>query len=418
MSVAIKASNISKRYRIGGPEQKYETLAAQLTGLIKAPFRNYRDLRKLNRFDQEDDPTTFWALKDINFEVQQGEVLGIIGHNGAGKSTLLKILSRITEASSGEIDIYGRISSLLEVGTGFHPDLSGRDNIFMNGTILGMSRREITSKLDEIVEFSGISKHLDTPVKRYSSGMTVRLAFAVAAHLEPEILIVDEVLAVGDSEFQRKCLGKMEQVSKSGRTILFVSHNLAAVEELCTRTLVLNKGRVVYDGEVEAGLQQYHMAFQSQLTNGELAWPSNEHINVINFSVSTGIADEPVITCDTPIHFELEFENLLAGRSQDCTFELRRFDGSVIFHQAFEFAPNRNSQKGIHYISGKIPPQLLNAGMYVWKIIFGENRQYSLLTIDNAGSFEVMNTPTLLGSIVNTPPGCLRIDLGMQFSIQ
>lgn len=389
-----------------------------MVGLLKAPFQNFRDLRKLNRFDVMDDPTTFWALQDINFQVQRGEVLGIIGHNGAGKSTLLKILSRITEPSAGEIDIHGRISSLLEVGTGFHPDLSGRDNIFMNGTILGMSRREITSKLDEIVAFSGISKHLDTPVKRYSSGMTVRLAFAVAAHLEPEILIIDEVLAVGDAEFQRKCLGKMDQVAKSGRTILFVSHNLAAVEELCSRTLVLNKGKIVYDGEVEAGLQHYHMAFQSHLETGADGWPANENIKVLNFKIDTGTAADPVITCDTPVCFELEFENLLEGRTQDCTLELRRFDGAIIFHQAFEFAPSRNSVKGVHQLSGRIPAQLLNAGMYVWKIIFGENRQYSLLTIDNAGAFEVMNTPTLLGSIVNTPPGCLRLDLGMKFQLK
>jgi len=208
----------------------------------------------------------FWALRDVSFDVGQGEVLGVIGRNGAGKSTLLKVLSRITEPSEGEVRLRGRVASLLEVGTGFHKELTGRENVFLNGAILGMSRAEIRGKFDEIVEFAGVGKFIDTPVKRYSSGMTVRLAFAVAAHLEPEILLVDEVLAVGDAEFQRKCLGKMDEVAKGGRTILFVSHNMAAVEALCGRSVLLEDGRVVEDGETGRIVGRYISGLESAST--------------------------------------------------------------------------------------------------------------------------------------------------------
>ncbi|PHR95887.1 MAG: polysaccharide/polyol phosphate ABC transporter ATP-binding protein, partial [Blastopirellula sp.] len=227
----ISVENLGKAYRLGLKDETPDSLVGMATSWIKAPLKNFKKLRRLDvRKADTDDEDVFWALKDVSFEVNQGDVVGIIGRNGAGKSTLLKLLSRITEPTAGRAVIRGRVSSLLEVGTGFHPELSGRDNIYMNGTILGMTKREIDSKFDEIVEFSGVEKFLDTPVKRYSSGMMVRLAFAVAAHLEPEILIVDEVLAVGDAMFQNKCLGKMQDVAKSGRTVLFVSHNMGAVE--------------------------------------------------------------------------------------------------------------------------------------------------------------------------------------------
>jgi len=253
----IEVRDLSKRYRIGLQEKRHETLAGQIGSILRAPIDNFRRLRDLSRFGAEDE-SVFWALKDINFDVQQGDVLGIIGHNGAGKSTLLKILSRITEPTSGEIRIKGRISALLEVGTGFHPELTGRENIYMNGTILGMTRKEIDRKLDEIVDFSGVEKYIDTPVKFYSSGMKVRLGFAVAAHLEPEILIIDEVLAVGDAEFQRKCLGKMESVANSGRTVLFVSHDLTAIENICKRVILLTRGQISFDGEVRNTIAKYY----------------------------------------------------------------------------------------------------------------------------------------------------------------
>ena len=262
----IKVQNISKRYRLGLKEQQADTLVGQFKNIITAPYRNYKRLRELSKFGTEDE-SVFWALKDINFEVQQGEVLGIIGKNGAGKSTLLKILSQITEPTAGKIEIHGRVASLLEVGTGFHPELSGRENIYMNGTILGMTRREIDHKLDEIIDFSGVEKFIDTPVKFYSSGMKVRLGFSVAAHLNPEILIIDEVLAVGDYEFQQKCLGKMEDVSKNqGRTVLFVSHNLSSVQNLCNHTIILKNGNVDFIGDTDEAIKSY-LSLQETTSN-------------------------------------------------------------------------------------------------------------------------------------------------------
>lgn len=260
MSPAISVENLGKAYRIGRKETAPDTFMGLLSGIAKAPFKNFKDLASLDTAkadaSQEQDGIV-WALKDVSFEVQHGEVLGIIGHNGAGKSTLLKILSRITEPTTGRAVINGRVASLLEVGTGFHPELSGRDNIYMNGTILGMSKREIDRKLDEIVDFSGVEKFLDTPIKRYSSGMKVRLAFAVAAHLEPEILVIDEVLAVGDQSFQMKCMGKMGQVAQSGKTVLFVSHNMAAIQVLCSQSVLLNSGLIHSIGPTDQVLEKY-----------------------------------------------------------------------------------------------------------------------------------------------------------------
>lgn len=238
MKPIIEVNNISKRYSIGRKEA-YGSLREEIMQALSSPFR---------RSGPNEGEETLWALKDVSFEVREGDVLGVIGRNGAGKSTLLKILSRITEPTSGRITLRGRVASLLEVGTGFHPELTGRENILLNGALLGMSRREIVSKFDEIVAFSEIEKFLDTPVKRYSSGMYVRLAFAVAAHLEPEILIIDEVLAVGDAQFQKKCLGKMNDVAKGGRTVLFVSHNMSAIQSLCNRAVLLSGGRTVKEG--------------------------------------------------------------------------------------------------------------------------------------------------------------------------
>jgi len=245
---AIKVEKLSKRYRIGLKEEMHDTLGGALASWIKSPFSNFSRLQKLSKFGEKDDgEDIIWALKDVSFNVKHGEVVGIIGRNGAGKSTLLKILSHITEPTSGRAIINGRVSSLLEVGTGFHPELTGRENIYLNGTILGMSKREVDSKFDEIVAFSEIGKFLDTPVKRYSSGMGVRLAFAVAAHLEPEILVVDEVLAVGDTAFQKKCLGRMGDVAREGRTVLFVSHNMGAIEDLCKRAILIQEGYITED---------------------------------------------------------------------------------------------------------------------------------------------------------------------------
>src|SRR6266568_7712313 len=246
--IAIQCEGIGKQYRIGERES-YKALRDVITDAIKSPFRRLRQAANGSERTGNGKPT-IWALQDVSFEVKEGEVLGIIGRNGAGKSTLLKILSRITEPTCGRAEIKGRLGSLLEVGTGFHPELTGRENIFLNGAILGMKKAEIASKFDEIVSFAEVEKFIDTPVKRYSSGMYVRLAFAVAAHMEAEILLVDEVIAVGDAQFQKKCLGKMDDVARNGRTILFVSHNMTAIQRLCQTAVSLDRGTVMQSGPV------------------------------------------------------------------------------------------------------------------------------------------------------------------------
>ena len=293
--IAIRVDKLSKRYRIGLREEMHDTFAASILHTLRQPLRNLRRLRSLTSFDekQQDADDVLWALRDVSFDVKQGEVVGVIGRNGAGKSTLLKILSRITHPTGGRIEMRGRVSSLLEVGTGFHPELSGRENVYLNGTILGMRKTEVDRKFDEIVDFSGVEKFIDTPVKRYSSGMRVRLAFSVAAHLEPEILLVDEVLAVGDIEFQKKCLGRMGDVAKQGRTILFVSHNMAAVEALCLKSYVLDQGKLSFAGPTAQAIEKY---VQSSIvsTSQDLAERTDRqgdgsiHFTKIDFEDSNG----------------------------------------------------------------------------------------------------------------------------------
>jgi len=265
--LSIKVENISKRYRIGLQDQIHDSIGGSILSFIKSPVRNYRKYRSLYKFNdiedgngqaaKTDSADIIWALRDVSFEIESGEVLGIIGKNGAGKSTLLKILCGITEPTSGYAEIRGRVSSLLEVGTGFHQELTGRENVYLNATILGMKKVEVDRKFDEIVEFSGVEKFIDTPVKRYSSGMSVRLAFAVAAYLEPEILLIDEVLAVGDAAFQKKCLKKMEDVGQEGRTVVFVSHNMSAITHLCDRTILIDKGSKAMDGPSQEIVRAY-----------------------------------------------------------------------------------------------------------------------------------------------------------------
>ena len=256
--LAVRVENLGKQYHIGAVrKERYQTLRDQVARAAGAPFRRAYKLLRGQATGAAELDETIWALRDVSFEVPRGQVLGIIGHNGAGKSTLLKILSRITEPSTGHVEIHGRVGCLLEVGTGFHPELTGRENVYLNGAILGMTRVRINEAFDEIVEFSGVEKFIDTPVKHYSSGMGLRLAFAVAAHLDPEILIVDEVLAVGDAAFQQKCLGKMGEVAQAGRTVLLVSHNMSAITRLCQRAILLADGRIVDSGEPEAVIAGY-----------------------------------------------------------------------------------------------------------------------------------------------------------------
>lgn len=302
MSTAIKVTGVGKRYELRKEgSRSYTTLSDSLSGIFKS------------RSTKEE----FWALKNLDFEIQQGERVGIIGRNGAGKSTLLKVLSRIVKPTTGRVELRGRIASLLEVGTGFHPELSGRENIFLNGSILGMTKAEIKSKFDEIVAFSEVERFLDTPVKRYSSGMYVRLAFAVAAHLEPEILIVDEVLAVGDQEFQRKCLGKMKDVAGSGRTVILVSHNMAAVQHLCERAIYLRNGQLVESGPAEAVIGTYMRAAQGPAA-ANLADRTDRNGNgkarFTSLTLRDGIGNElSALTCGAEGRIELQLKNESRG---------------------------------------------------------------------------------------------------------
>jgi lipopolysaccharide transport system ATP-binding protein len=254
---AIRVEKLSKKYRIGTKQEGYRTLRDTLADAVMSPFRRATKLLRGQAYGASALDETIWALKDVSFEIKRGEVVGIIGRNGAGKTTLLKILSRITEPTEGEAEIHGRVGSLLEVGTGFHPELTGRENIYLNGAILGMKKTEIEQKFDEIVGFAEVERFIDTPVKHYSSGMYVRLAFAVAAHLEPDILLVDEVLAVGDMAFQKKCLGRMGKVASEGKTVLFVSHNMGAISELCDKSILLSQGRIRFEGETKRVLEEY-----------------------------------------------------------------------------------------------------------------------------------------------------------------
>jgi lipopolysaccharide transport system ATP-binding protein len=319
--LAIRVSNLSKLYRIG-ENDTHRTLRDALANSVKRPVRAARSwLKRENRSQTAEN--TIWALKDVSFDVKRGEAVGIIGRNGAGKSTLLKILSRITEPTEGRVEGYGRVGSLLEVGTGFHPELTGRENIYLNGAILGMTRAEINRKFDEIVAFSEIEKFLDTPVKRYSSGMYVRLAFAVAAHLEPEILIVDEVLAVGDAAFQKKCLGKMGDVTQEGRTVLFVSHNMAAVQSLCSRAIVLNNGVIVAGGTATTAVSSYLKMMEGPSCQ-DLSSRTDRHgkgqIKLAQVEIATGDDNSATLVTGRPARFAFYTTTARAGMS--CSFTI------------------------------------------------------------------------------------------------
>ncbi|SIN80885.1 ABC transporter ATP-binding protein [Algoriphagus halophilus] len=393
----IKVSNLSKRYRLGLKEKQAETFVGQIGNLIKSPWQNLRRLREMSRFGIEDD-SVFWALKDLNFDVKEGEVLGIIGKNGAGKSTLLKILSQITEPTSGKIEIHGRVASLLEVGTGFHPELSGRENIYMNGTILGMTSREIDSKLDEIIDFSGVEKFIDTPVKFYSSGMKVRLGFSVAAHLEPEILIIDEVLAVGDYEFQAKCLGKMEDVAGQGRTVLFVSHDLPAISNLCNRVLVLENGSELITSETPLAIERY--------LNRE---------SFLNESATNHFpkGDNGLLIKEVKVHTSHPQNIHRFGDPLDISFELEAPEGLDQANIAFQIVHstsgrpalyswlhhkemNIGEKEGVYYLKCHFPSLKLYYGKYHLTLHFSElDGTKNVMKIENINSFEVsmMNKP-------------------------
>lgn len=332
--VAIRLESLSKWYRIGGAQVPYRTLRDTVTDAFADPFRRLYSAMRGRPLGAAD--SSIWALRDVSCEIKRGEVVGLIGRNGAGKSTLLKILSRITEPTAGSAEIRGRVGSLLEVGTGFHPELTGRENIYLNGAILGMKRAEIERKFDAIVAFAEVEKFIDTPVKHYSSGMYLRLAFAVAAHLEPEILLVDEVLAVGDARFQKKCLNKMQDVRQEGRTVLFVSHNMPAITRICERTILLDQGRVLRDGPSHQVVSAY---LDSGLgTTGAREWhdlanaPGNEIVRLCAVRVRTEdgqIAD--AVDIRHPIGIEIEYEVLISGYSFLPHYSVHDQEGVYVF---------------------------------------------------------------------------------------
>ena len=328
----IRVQSVSKRYRIGERQAAYATLRESLAGMARAPFKRLRRIGRSN-------DSTVWALNDVSFEIRRGEAVGIIGRNGAGKSTLLKVLSRITEPTTGCVKLYGRVGSLLEVGTGFHPELTGRENIYLNGAILGMKRREIENKFDEIVSFAEVEKFIDTPVKYYSSGMYLRLAFAVAAHLEPEILLVDEVLAVGDAVFQKKCLGKMGDVAKEGRTVLFVSHNMGAVTHLCASGIVLEAGAITFNGNAQRAVEFYNHKIRSLENNHNgrsphILYHAAENAGKYDFAVTRiEVLDaegnpKPIVTTWDDVVLRIWYSSKKELRMGSVVLEMAGFDGS------------------------------------------------------------------------------------------
>lgn len=362
MRPIVRVENLGKQYKIGAPRSPHGSLRDALTGVFRSPLKS---LRRASGSKEE----TMWALQDVSFEVEPGEVVGIIGRNGAGKSTLLKLLSRITEPSTGRIELYGRVASLLEVGTGFNPELTGRENIYLNGAILGMSRAEIRRNFEEIVDFSEVERFIDTPVKHYSSGMYMRLAFAIAAHLEPEILIVDEVLSVGDASFQKKCLNKMEDVGQEGRTVLFVSHDVSAVTRLCPRSILLDGGKVSRDGPSEEVVGAYLGSDKG--TTAEREWPNLDEApgSEVARLRAVRVCDEDGRVADVadirrPVALEVEYQVLRSVSMLTPVFRLYNEEGNCVFttRDPDPAWRGRPRSKGNYVSTAMIPGNLLAEG--------------------------------------------------------
>ncbi|MDZ4764142.1 MAG: ABC transporter ATP-binding protein [Chloroflexota bacterium] len=382
--VAIRVENLSKQYKIGAAAPRYNTFRDSLTNIVTTPFRRAGRLLRGQASGASDLTETIWALNHLTFEIKHGESVGFIGHNGAGKSTLLKILSRITEPTDGYADIYGRVGALLEVGTGFHPELTGRENIYLNAAILGMKRAEIERKFDEIVDFAEIAKFIDTPVKHYSSGMSLRLGFAVAAHLEPEVLVVDEVLAVGDARFQQKCIGKMNSSVQQGRTLLFVSHNLMAIQSLCEKVIWLNQGEVMEVGDPTTVIHHY---LGSQIDSAtEQVWdnsdeaPGNRQVRIRRIAAHplNGTLQDP-LTTHTPVMLECEYWSLQPDVYLDPHIVIETDQGMVLF-ESYPFNEQNWHGKlfptGLYRSTCVIPPRLLNGQMYYLRVnIFKNERE-------------------------------------------
>jgi lipopolysaccharide transport system ATP-binding protein len=424
--IAIRVNKLSKQYRIGGRHKAYGTLRDQLVSGLKSIFGRTEnreagasDARLTLRRGEAEAPGTFWALKDVSFEVKQGEVLGIIGRNGAGKSTLLKTVSRITEPTHGRIEINGRVSSLLEVGTGFHGELTGRENTYLNGAILGMKRAEINRKFDEIVAFAGVEDFIDTPVKHYSSGMYLRLAFAVAAHLEPEILIVDEVLAVGDADFQRKCLGKMAGVADQGRTIFFVSHNMPAITRLCKRVLYMDEGHLRLDGSAHEVVKAYLHSELGTMSSRE--WPEFgkapkgeiARLWAVRVRTEDGICTDK-IDIRKPVGIEIEYEVLKPGYKLRSSIGLNNDEGVHVF-EAIENNPDwrlRIRNPGRYRVTAWIPGNLLAEGTMIVDVGLGTVQPNILqFIVRQAVAFHVVDScdgDSARGDYAGPLPGVVR----------
>lgn len=420
----LEVRNISKRYRVGSAPGAKNRLSPIIDFLI-SPYQNFRKLDSLSNFEDYDDATAFWALKDINFELEQGDILGIMGPNGSGKSTLLKILSRIVWSTSGEFSYRGRMASLLEVGTGFNGELTGRDNIYLNGAILGMKRGEIDKVYDEIVDFSGVERFIDTPVKRYSSGMTVRLAFSVAAHLDPDILVLDEVLSVGDAQFSQKSVEKMEKVALSGRTVVFVSHSVTAVQKLCKRAILLNEGNIVLEGSVKDVTQRYLGENISERTNAD--WSneaSPEEAGVVKL-LSVSIKDENLNTIGFG-NDEGARLNISKGLLVEVTYELLTVDRNVYVELTFNNdahtvlftavqPPVKSPLLGINTATVEIPGDFFAEGKIFVSVGFIENAPHSrFIYQENLLHFDVYDP--LNGTSIRTHygapvPGLIRPSL-------
>ena len=407
--IAISVQNLSKSYLVGhnAKSERYSSLRDILARNARDLARKTRDMLSGRAIIQGDEVEEFWALKDVSFEIKHGDRVGIIGRNGAGKSTLLKILSRITEPTTGRIKISRRVASLLEVGTGFHPELTGRENVFLNGAILGMTRKEIQSKFEQIVDFAEVEKFLDTPVKRYSSGMYVRLAFAVAAHLEPEILVVDEVLAVGDAAFQKKCLGKMEETGKEGRTVLFVSHNMAAVSSLCTRSILLSQGFVQSDGNTKDVTEEY-IKLGIGATNSHRIRESTDNIYIDEWRIN-GACENGMALTSAGEEFQVEIEvnnkelsiNVAMGIAVDDKFGTRLFGCLSSEHGKIFHLPIGRSTLRCH-----IQNTPLNVGQYALTVAIHSYPSGKVLDrLNNCHYFDVLDS----GGIVSKNNGLMVV---------
>jgi lipopolysaccharide transport system ATP-binding protein len=413
MQPMVTIDNVSKRYRIGGLRSGFLTFRGLLEGAVRAPFR-----RRKNS-NGTDAQRTLWALKDINLEVQQGELVGIIGHNGAGKSTLLKVLSRITKPTTGRVALYGRVGSLLEVGTGFHPELTGRENIYLNGAILGMRRAEIARKFDEIVAFSEVERFIETPVKWYSSGMYVRLAFSVAAHLEPEVLIMDEVLAVGDAAFQQKCLDKMHEIRQQGRTIFFVSHNMPAVTRLCKRVLLIQQGRIVTEGDARQVVNAYLNS--SWNVGAERTWtdaeaPGNDIVRLRRVRVcdETGTPNA-ALDIRRPVGIEITYEVLQSEQMLTPVVEVYNEAGAHLFsaHDTGAEWRRRARPLGTYMSTAWIPGNYLAEGSLLVHVSVMSHYPQTALHVEASKvvAFQVIDSQqgdTARGDYVGPMPGLVR----------